>query len=86
MVAQQRSGLKRPTGLLALAAFLAASCGRDPEPPATATEAEPEPPPVPAPIPPRDMDPRVYVCPDGARYTVLVDDEAALLLVVVYTP
>jgi putative lipoprotein len=63
--------------MAAVAALTATACGREepapppPETPATAVE----PPPV-----RRDLDVYVYDCGDGHRYTVLVDEDAALLL------
>ncbi len=73
MVAQQRSGLT-------LAVLLASACGQEDRAPAPEAGPPPDPEPSETAIPQRDMDPLVYVCPDGTRYTVLIDDEAALLL------
>jgi uncharacterized membrane protein/membrane-bound inhibitor of C-type lysozyme len=80
VVAQQRSRLARPRAVLAaagIAALTAAGCDREapaPAPPET-TAAGVEPTPT-----RREFDVFVYDCGEGARFTVLVDEDAALLL------
>ena len=63
------------------AGLLAAGCGRE-ETPTPPTDVEPPiPEPAPAPSPERrELDVLVYVCSDGARYSVAIGEEAALLL------
>ena len=79
-MAQQRARLARPRAVLAaagIAALTAAGCDREaaapvpPEAPAAAVEPEPA---------RRDFDVFVYDCGEGARFTVLIDEDAALLL------
>jgi membrane-bound inhibitor of C-type lysozyme/uncharacterized membrane protein len=79
VVAQQRARLAGPRAVVAaaaVAALTATGCGREePAPPAAETPAAVEPSPT-----RRDLDVFVYDCGDGHRYTVLIDDDAALLL------
>ena len=82
MVAQQRTRLACPRAILAaagIAALTAAGCDREDSAPAP---SEPTASPIPVEPPPtrRDHEVLVYDCGDGARFTVLIDEDAALLL------
>jgi putative lipoprotein len=82
VVAQQRVRLARRRPALAaacIAALAAAGCDREDPAPAS---SEPAVSAVPVEPPPtrRDHDVFVYDCGDGARFTVLIDEDAALLL------